>query len=374
MTASSAPRPRHPPMSATATLSTCYVPLPAASPDRGDSTTSGGDFDPLARPSDDDDGNALGLAGGGGAAAAAPERPPRTRGPRTLRRIRLDKSISSQSSGSSLVEWGHTKLAVSVRGPRPASRASLPSAAGGGLACEVRYLPHVGTRAETLARHALSQDFAPSRSAVPGGGGGGGGGGGARVPRDALGTAQDASPFSSGGCPCSPAAFPDEAYLSGRLREALSPAVDAGGLGSKMCVEVFALVLQSDGGVLGAAIVGASLALADAGVGMRDVVCSGSAAVMKLEDENEGGKASYRAVADPTEDEILRASGVVTIAAMPNWGEVTVWDQFGKMSMEASAEAMELARDGCATMHKFLKNCLLGDRGEGDRDGTLEVR
>lgn len=118
-------------------------------------------------------------------------------------------------------------------------------------------------------------------------------------------------------------------------------------------------VLQSDGGVFNAAVAGASLALADAGVGMRDMVCAGSAAVMKVNDEKKKEQVSYRAIADPTEDEILQASGVVTIAMMPNWREVTVWDQFGKMSLESSSEAMELARDGCVSMHKFLKNFLI---------------
>lgn len=227
----------------------------------------------------------------------------------------------------------------------------------------VRYMPHIGIRMETLAQHSLSEDFSSKSS------------GGARIPRNALGTAQDISLLTS---LCAPAAFLDETYLSHRLQEALSPAVILDGLGNKMCIEVFVEVLQSDGGVFNAAVAGASLALADAGVAMRDLVCASSAAVMKIEngDDNTGSnngsnsnkkkKVSYQAIADPTEDEILQASGVVTIAIMPNWREVTVWDQFGKMSMESSTEAMELARDGCVTMHKFLKNCL-AEEGKGSR-------
>lgn len=235
---------------------------------------------------------------------------------------------------------------------------------------KVRYMPQIGIRMETLAQHSLSHDFS-SKSSF--------GGGGARIPRDALATAQDTSLLSSGGSLCAPAAFLDETYLSHRLSEALSPAVMLDGLGNKMCIEVFVEVLQSDGGVFNAAAVGASLALADAGVGMRDVVCASSAAVMRIGDDattakqqrEDGGKAkkkpkpSFHAIADPTEDEILRASGVVTIAMMPNWREVTVWDQFGKMSLESSTEAMELARDGCVTMHKFLKNCLVNGKKVG---------
>lgn len=122
-----------------------------------------------------------------------------------------------------------------------------------------------------------------------------------------------------------------------------------------MCIEVYVQVLQSDGGVLGAAITAASMALVDAGVPIKDLVCGSSSAVIKVHDEN-GER--YVEVADPTEDEILQASGVVTIAMMPNWKEVTVWDQFGKMSVESSSEAIELTKDGCLTMARFVKNCL----------------
>ena len=212
----------------------------------------------------------------------------------------------------------------------------------------MRYLSHVGIRVETLAQNSLSQDFSAKPSA------------GARVPRDALSTAQDLSQLSSGGSLCAPAAFLDEAYLSRRLTEALTPAVMLEGLGDKACLDVFVAVLQSDGGAFNAAAIGASLALADAGVGLRDLVCTASAAV--VETEGAGEKVTWQAIADPTEEEILGAAGLVTIAMMPSWREVTVWDQCGKMSLEASSEAMDLARDGCATLHKLLKNCLVNEK------------
>ena len=220
-------------------------------------------------------------------------------------------------------------------------------------------MPHIGIRMETLAQHSLSQDFSTSKTTTTG----------ARIPRDTIGTANDISLLSSGGSLCAPAAFLDETYLSHRLLEALSPSVISLDevSKSKMCIEVYVEVLQSDGGVFNAAVVGASLALADAGVAMKDVVCAASAAVMKIEDNEDDDtkkkKVKYVAIADPTEDEILQASGVVTIALMPNWREVTVWDQFGKMPLSASTEAMEMARDGCVTLHKFVKNCLSNDKG-----------
>lgn len=126
--------PRHSTMAATATLTNCYVPLPVTSPLDSASSSS---YDPFARPSDEcDDGdnnlsNQRGTTNGDGSNAS------NVRGPRTLRHIHLDRSILSQSTGSSLVEWGHTKLMVSVRGPRPVNCSSMNAANNGGsLMCE----------------------------------------------------------------------------------------------------------------------------------------------------------------------------------------------------------------------------------------------
>jgi ribonuclease PH len=223
-------------------------------------------------------------------------------------------------------------------------------------------MSNVGIRMETLARHSLANDFSSNSGSIATAGGGLGG---AKIPRDSIGTANDTSNLLSG--ISAPAAFLDETYLSKRLYEAILPSVIVNEelmKSNKMCIEVFVQILQSDGGVFGASVMGASLALVDAGIQMRDLVCASSAAVMKREERGDGGKkgerkVTYHAIADPTEDEILQSCGVVTIAMMPNWKECTVWDQFGKMSIEASSEAMELARDGCMTCHKFLKTCLL---------------
>ena len=68
--------------------------------------------------------------------ASAPDNNPqnRTRGQRTLRTLHLTRSPLSQSTGSSLIELGNTKLLVSVRGPRSSGRCSFGKE--GGLACE----------------------------------------------------------------------------------------------------------------------------------------------------------------------------------------------------------------------------------------------
>ena len=120
----------HPPMSATATLTNCYVPLSSTD------TSISSNFDPSKRPTDDNiDGNTLSHSKEDNSSSTNKQQ--QSRGPRTLRHIHLDKAILSQSTGSSLVEWGHTKLLVSVRGPRPINCSSMNAANnGGGLVCE----------------------------------------------------------------------------------------------------------------------------------------------------------------------------------------------------------------------------------------------
>ena len=83
-----------------ATLTNCYVPLLISS---DGSQKLSENFDPNKRKSGDGS----------------------TRGSKSLRRLCLDRSVLTASSGSSLVECGLTKVLCSVHGPRPAAASSL---------------------------------------------------------------------------------------------------------------------------------------------------------------------------------------------------------------------------------------------------------
>ena len=266
------------------------------------------------------------------------------RGPRSLRRLVLSTSVLSKSDGSALVELGQTKVLCSVRGPRAAAASSLGGGGGGfqeggALRCEVRYAPGSGVRAETAASSACG----PVESSFPGSGFGGGGG-------------------SS-----SAAAQAEESELSRRLYDAIAPAVRVEHL-AKSVVDLYCFVLQADGAVLPACVAAASLALADAAVEMDDIVacCSMAALEVAYGDgatrENGGqeeGQALLTLLADPTEEEIIESTGTVTIAMIPNFREVTLWEQTGKLSPSDSSAAIEMCRDGCATMHQFMRRCLV---------------
>ena len=161
--------PAHPSMSATATLTNCYVPLPAVSSTSNNSSSSAADYDPYARPNKEHDTSSLHPSHSQNTTTTSS-----TRGPRTLRQLHLAKSILSESTGSALVELGHTKVIVSVRGPRPIHCSSMSnnnSTSGNSiLQCQVRYMSHVGIRMETLANHSLANDFSSSNTSGGGGG------------------------------------------------------------------------------------------------------------------------------------------------------------------------------------------------------------
>jgi len=166
--------------------------------------------------------------------------------------------------------------------------------------------------------------------------------------------------------------------LSSRLHDAIVPSIPLDLL-RKNVVDVFVMVLQNDGGVLGAAVMAASLALADSGVELYDLVSACSVAVVPRHlttvgdgagagdgdarvngDAASSSSSSYCLLADPSEEELLAADGVVTLAMMPNWKEVTFWDQTGRLPVTTASDAADLCRNGCAMMQKFMRQSLVG--------------
>ena len=64
-------------------------------------------------------------------------------------------------------------------------------------------------------------------------------------------------------------------------------------------------------------------------------------------------------LADPTHEEISQADAVVQLSLLANWKEVTLWNQSGRLSSSVANDAISLCRDGCRTMHKFMRSALL---------------
>jgi exosome complex component MTR3 len=165
-----------------------------------------------------------------------------------------------------------------------------------------------------------------------------------------------------------------ETELSSRLHDALKPSIPLHLL-KKNVVDVFVMVLQDDGGAFDASVAAASLALADAGMECYDLVSCFTVAVVPKsicfqsddhdEENNEVGE--YHLLADPSEKEILVSKGLITLAMMKNWKDVVFWNQTGSLPPDVAMNALELAKEGCAVMHKLMRQALL----EGD-ESNLE--
>ena len=144
----------------------------------------------------------------------------------------------------------------------------------------------------------------------------------------------------------SPAPSRREIELSKVIREALEPALFLEYY-PRTAIDVFVEVLQADGGTRCASITAASLALADAGIPMRDLVAAVAA-----------GKVDGLLVLDLTDVEDKHGEADVPLAMMPGLGRVTLLQMDGLLTPEEFKEAVKLAMDGCRRIYALQKEAL----------------
>ncbi|CAK9138724.1 unnamed protein product [Ilex paraguariensis] len=213
---------------------------------------------------------------------------PDGRGFRQCRGAFLRTGAANAASGSAYAEFGNTKVIVSVFGPRESKKAMMYSDIGR-LNCNVSY-----TTFSTPIR----------------------------------GQGSDNKEFSS------------------MLHKALEGAIILDSF-PKTTVDVFALVLESGGSDLPVVVSCASLALADAGIMMYDVVASVSVSCL--------GK---NLVIDPITEEESYQDGSMMITCMPSRNEVTQLTVTGEWSTPKIHEAMELCLDACSKLGDIMRSCL----------------
>ncbi|VEU39245.1 unnamed protein product [Pseudo-nitzschia multistriata] len=319
-----------------AKLSNCYVPLP------------------------------LPTAGGPGGDALAPgrgnARPDGRATGHELRQLCMETSVISGAMGSCLVELGHTKVLVEAHlcqaaGNGPGGRGSSSSNEAtndiGSLRCHARHAPHVG----------IDRVSQRSSSLLPLDGSGGNKGGPSAAPSASAGKMNQELAVR-------------ESDLSRGIAAALLPVVVLEKY-PKSSVVVNATVLQDDGSCLSVAILAASMALVDARVELRDLVASCTVAVATTKgDGEEGGGDDVVYLADPTHRE---SSGegervaLICLAMTPNQKEVTLWNQSGRLTSEMASHAMDLCRDGCRTMHRFMREAWVSSLSAAASDGDEEM-
>ncbi|RZN56859.1 MAG: exosome complex exonuclease Rrp41 [Candidatus Methanomethylicota archaeon] len=144
----------------------------------------------------------------------------------------------------------------------------------------------------------------------------------------------------------SPAPSRREIELSKVIREALEPAIFVE-LFPRTTIDIFAEVIQADGSTRCAAISAASLALADAGIPMRDLVAS--IAVAKVDNQ---------LVLDVMDEEDKYGLSDMPIAMMPSKNVITLLQMDGMLTCEEFKKSLELAKKGCMEIYKKQKEAL----------------
>ena len=194
-----------------------------------------------------------------------------------LRPISLQVGLMKNADGSAYIEWGKNKIMAAVYGPK-----------------------------EVHPKHQVLPDRALLRCRY------------------------HMAPFSVDERK-NPAPSRREIEISKVIREALVPAVIVEDY-PRTAIEVWVEVLQSDGGSRVAGITAASLALADAGINMRDLVVGCSCGI--IEDH---------VVADLDDTEDKEGSGDMPVAIMPNLGLVSLLQVDGIYTRDQFKKAFELA-------------------------------
>ena len=223
-----------------------------------------------------------------------------------LRPVRIEVGVLRNADGSAYIEFGKNKIMVAIYGPK-----------------------------EVHPKHSALAD------------------------RSLLRCRYHMSPFSTDERK-NPAPSRREIEISKVIREALEPALMLEDY-PRTAIDVFVEVLQSDGGSRVAGISAAAVALADAGINMRDLV-SGCAA----------GKVGGQIVLDVDDTEDKEGQADLPIAIMPNSNQVTLMQLDGRLSDEEFTKAFDFAVQGCRKVYQLQREALIGKyfgdngRSEGD--------
>jgi len=143
-----------------------------------------------------------------------------------------------------------------------------------------------------------------------------------------------------------PAPSRREIEISKVIKEALKPAVMLERF-PRTVVDVFIEVLQADGGSRCAALDAASVALADAGIPMRDMVSAIAS-----------GKVADTIVLDVNNEEDQAGQADMPVGYMPNLGKITLIQLDGILTQDEYKKCVQTAIDGCKLVYEIQKKAL----------------
>ncbi|HEY9386800.1 MAG TPA: exosome complex exonuclease Rrp41 [Nitrososphaeraceae archaeon] len=210
-----------------------------------------------------------------------------------LREIKIAVGIIKNADGSAFIEFGKNKIIVAVYGPR---------------------------------------EVHPKHMALP--------------DRCILRCRYHMSPFSTD-TRKNPAPSRREVEISKVMREALEPALMLEDY-PRAAIDVYVEVLQADGGSRCAGIAAASVALADAGINMCDIVAACAA-----------GKVDDKIVLDINDTEDKEGGADMPVAYMPHLDQVTLLQLDGILTAEQFNECLDMAIKGCKMVYQIQKQALM---------------
>ena len=208
------------------------------------------------------------------------------------RKVTIKAGVLKNANGSAYIEFGDNKILAGVFGPRDVHPKHMANTDTGILRCRYHMSPFSVTERKNPA---------PSRR---------------------------------------------EIEISKVIKEALEPAVILDQF-PRTAVDVFIEILQADGGSRCAALDAASVALADAGIPMRDMVCACAA-----------GKVADTVVLDVNNEEDQAGQADMPVGYMPNLDKVTLIQLDGVLTPEEYKKCVATAIDGCKQVYEIQKKAL----------------
>jgi len=229
-----------------------------------------------------------------------------------LRPLKIEVGILDKADGSAYVEHGRNKILAAVYGPREAHPKHIALADRAVIKCRYHMAPFSTDERKSPA---------PSRR---------------------------------------------ELELSKVIREALEPAIMSEYF-PRSTIDIIIEVLQADAGTRCAGITAAALALADAGIPMRELV-AGCAA----------GKIDGKVVLDLSDIEDKQGEADLPVAFMPKSGMVSLLQMDGSLTEDEFKQALDMSTDACRRIYEMQREALRQKyhivKDEAETEAATEVK
>jgi exosome complex component RRP41 len=228
-----------------------------------------------------------------------------------LRRVKLEVGVLDKANGSAYIEHGRNKILAAVFGPREAHPKHIALADRAVVRCRYHMAPFSTDERKSPA---------PSRR---------------------------------------------ELELSKVIRECLEPSIMSEYF-PRSSIDIFIEVLQADAGTRCAGITAASLALADAGIPLRELVAACAA-----------GKIEGKVVLDLSDVEDKKGDADLPVAFMPKSNAIGLLQMDGSMTEDELNQALDMGVNACRTIYEMQREALRQkyhiEREEVEKEETAEV-